>query len=280
MPDSAPSTPLVAIADGVATVTLNRPAHRNRLEDADLHALLDTLARIDADPAVRVLVLTANTRGQPRPVFSAGYHIGGFDGAAHDPRTGVRRPEDDRLVRRAEGGVATVGRPAGALVDGREAQVTVGRTAERLVLLQDRAGDDMRAGIGGEEDLARGKVLPETVTGRVDATVLGAQRTGLTAAGLPGRGDRRVGITFRRGDGRRRHQHRREQSGAHEPYRKPPGNPAKPGSLPGHRSSPKSCKTTRKYRVRQLCVSRPRSRGISPPARYACRTFTPPGRGR
>ena len=93
MPDSAPSTPLVAIADGVATVTLNRPAHRNRLEDADLHALLDTLARVDADPAVRVLVLTANTRGQPRPVFSAGYHIGGFDGAAHDPQLFEKIPD-------------------------------------------------------------------------------------------------------------------------------------------------------------------------------------------
>ena len=80
-----PSTPRTAIEGGVATITLNRPAHRNRLEDADLHALMDAFARFDADPQVRVVVLTANTQGQPRPVFCAGYHIGDFDGADHDP---------------------------------------------------------------------------------------------------------------------------------------------------------------------------------------------------
>ncbi|MBP6853906.1 MAG: enoyl-CoA hydratase/isomerase family protein [Rhodoferax sp.] len=93
MPDSAPSTPLLTIHQGVATLTLNRPAHRNRLEDADLHVLLQALGQLDADPTVRVLVLTANTQGQPRPVFSAGYHIGGFDGAAHDPLLFERIPD-------------------------------------------------------------------------------------------------------------------------------------------------------------------------------------------
>lgn len=93
MPENTPTTPLLAIADGVATLTLNRPAHRNRLEDADLHALLQAFAQIDADPAIRVLVLTANTRGQPRPVFSAGYHIGGFDGEAHDPQLFEKIPD-------------------------------------------------------------------------------------------------------------------------------------------------------------------------------------------
>jgi enoyl-CoA hydratase/carnithine racemase len=93
MLSSAPSTPVLAITHGVATLTLNRPEHRNRLEDADLHALLQAFAQIDADPAVRVLVLTANTQGQPRPVFSAGYHIGGFDGAAHDPQLFEKIPD-------------------------------------------------------------------------------------------------------------------------------------------------------------------------------------------
>ena len=90
---SAPSTPVLAITHGVATLTLNRPEHRNRLEDADLHALLQAFVQVDADPAVRVLVLTANTQGQPRPVFSAGYHIGGFDGAAHDPQLFEKIPD-------------------------------------------------------------------------------------------------------------------------------------------------------------------------------------------
>lgn len=82
---TAPSVPLLAIADGVATLTLHRPAHRNRLEDADLRALLQHCAHINADTSVRVVVLTANTQGHPKPVFCAGYHIGGFDNEAHDP---------------------------------------------------------------------------------------------------------------------------------------------------------------------------------------------------
>lgn len=81
----APSTPRITLEGGVATITLNRPTHRNRLEDADLRTLMDAFARFNADPQVRVVVLTANTRGQPRPVFCAGYHIGDFDGADHDP---------------------------------------------------------------------------------------------------------------------------------------------------------------------------------------------------
>ncbi len=81
----AASTPRIDITDGVATITLNRPAHRNRLEDADLRALMEAFTRLDADPQVRVVVVTANTTGQPRPVFCAGYHIGDFDGPDHDP---------------------------------------------------------------------------------------------------------------------------------------------------------------------------------------------------
>lgn len=83
--NTAPSAPLLAINGPVATLTLNRPSQRNRLEDGDLHALLRYFAQIDATDAIRVLVLTANTEGQPRPVFCAGYHIGGFDAQDNDP---------------------------------------------------------------------------------------------------------------------------------------------------------------------------------------------------
>ncbi|MEJ8812952.1 enoyl-CoA hydratase-related protein [Variovorax ureilyticus] len=79
---SSPSEPLLTLDGSVATLTLNRPAHRNRLEDADLRVLLGHFQRIDADAGIRVVKLTANTQGQPRPVFCAGYHIGGFDGEA------------------------------------------------------------------------------------------------------------------------------------------------------------------------------------------------------
>jgi enoyl-CoA hydratase/carnithine racemase len=77
------SAPVLQIEGGVATLTLNRPAQRNRLENGDLKALLAHFERIERDPAVRVLVLTANTAGQAKPVFCAGYDIGGFDEPGH-----------------------------------------------------------------------------------------------------------------------------------------------------------------------------------------------------
>jgi len=77
------SAPVLRIEDGVATITLNRPAQRNRLENADLKALLAHFETVNQNPQVRVLVLTANTSGQPKPVFCAGYDIGGFDEPGH-----------------------------------------------------------------------------------------------------------------------------------------------------------------------------------------------------
>jgi len=82
---SVPSLPLLTVDNAVATITLNRPAHRNRLEDADLQELLRHFERINHDTSIKVMVLQANTQGQKRPVFSAGYHVGGFDGETHDP---------------------------------------------------------------------------------------------------------------------------------------------------------------------------------------------------
>ena len=77
------SVPVLQIESGVATITLNRPAQRNRLENADLTALLAHFDAVNLDPEVRVMVLTANTAGQPRPVFCAGFDIGGFDESGH-----------------------------------------------------------------------------------------------------------------------------------------------------------------------------------------------------
>src|SRR5437762_9950513 len=64
------SAPLLEIAGGRATIRLNRPRHRNRLEADDLDALLNLFDRIEADPAIRVLVLTGTGR-----TFSAGYDL-------------------------------------------------------------------------------------------------------------------------------------------------------------------------------------------------------------
>src|SRR6476661_8247895 len=67
----AASTPVLDIDGARATIRLNRPKHLNRLQSDDLGALLGLFDRIEADPAVRVLVLTGTGRA-----FSAGYDLG------------------------------------------------------------------------------------------------------------------------------------------------------------------------------------------------------------
>lgn len=72
---AAATPPRLQIDGPVATLRLNRPAHRNRLHDEDLRALLGHFAAIDADASLRVLVLTGSVLPE-RPVFCAGYHLG------------------------------------------------------------------------------------------------------------------------------------------------------------------------------------------------------------
>ena len=66
------TAPIVTIAEGRATIRLNRPRQHNRIEPDDLTVLRETFARIDGDPSIRVLVLT----GSGGRSFSSGYHIG------------------------------------------------------------------------------------------------------------------------------------------------------------------------------------------------------------
>lgn len=81
-PDQPPD---LQVLGAVATVTLRRPARRNRLDDDDLDALRAAFAAALAEPAVRVLVLAAEG-----PVFSAGYDLASLQG---DTRDGPRRFE-------------------------------------------------------------------------------------------------------------------------------------------------------------------------------------------
>jgi enoyl-CoA hydratase/carnithine racemase len=55
--------------------------------------LLQHFAHVHDDHRVRVLVLTANTTGQPKPVFCAGYDIGGFKADAQGSSTFEKIPE-------------------------------------------------------------------------------------------------------------------------------------------------------------------------------------------
>src|ERR1700682_5984885 len=72
-PSGAPeeaSAPVLYINGARATIRLNRPKHLNRLQPDDLNTLLKLFDRIEADPAIRVLVLTGTGRA-----FSAGYDL-------------------------------------------------------------------------------------------------------------------------------------------------------------------------------------------------------------
>jgi len=63
-------TVLLAVDDGIATLTLDRPQARNALSLALMSEFEAALARTAADPAVRVLVLAANG-----PAFCAGHDL-------------------------------------------------------------------------------------------------------------------------------------------------------------------------------------------------------------
>ena len=96
---STASAPLLHIHQCIATITLNRPAQRNRLENEDLQTLLAHFQQVNQDHSVRVVVLTAKTHGQPKPVFCAGYDIGGFDEEGQGATSFERVPEALAVLR-------------------------------------------------------------------------------------------------------------------------------------------------------------------------------------
>ena len=64
---------LETVEGGIATLTMNRPEARNALTLEMMDALLEALARLSADPAVRLVVLTGAGRA-----FCAGGDVKGF----------------------------------------------------------------------------------------------------------------------------------------------------------------------------------------------------------
>jgi enoyl-CoA hydratase/carnithine racemase len=70
-------------ADGIATLTLNRPARRNALSEGLIAALTQTLDAIASDPSVRAVILAANG-----PVFSSGHDLKEMTARRADPDRG------------------------------------------------------------------------------------------------------------------------------------------------------------------------------------------------
>ncbi|HEX8167280.1 MAG TPA: enoyl-CoA hydratase [Beijerinckiaceae bacterium] len=81
---TADASPLLrSDAGGIVTLTLNRPAARNALSDALIDALAGELDRIAADPAVRVVLVTAEGS-----VFSSGHDLKEMTARRADPDRG------------------------------------------------------------------------------------------------------------------------------------------------------------------------------------------------
>lgn len=76
-PAPVPSEPvLYAVANGVATITLDEPTTRNALSPELLNGLVEAFARADADQDARCVVLCSSHER----TFSSGANLGGFAG--------------------------------------------------------------------------------------------------------------------------------------------------------------------------------------------------------
>ena len=104
-------------AGPIRTLTLNRPAQRNALSPALLAALRDSLARADADPQIRVIVIT----GAGEKAFCAGADLGQAAQAGDAGLTGAheaRRRYAQLLLDLENIGKPTIARLAGAALAG------------------------------------------------------------------------------------------------------------------------------------------------------------------
>ena len=77
------NTVLLETRDGVATVTLNRPEGANALDLAMGRELLEAALRVEADPAVRAVVVTGAGKhfcfgGDLRGMAAQGAAVGGY----------------------------------------------------------------------------------------------------------------------------------------------------------------------------------------------------------
>ncbi len=106
---------LTAVQDGIATVTLNRPAVRNAIDDALRTQLVETLERLARDAEVRAVVVTGAGRG-----FCSGGDVRGMlqrmaEPAAAQAINGWRRQQ---RTHHAVAALHALGKPTIAAVNG------------------------------------------------------------------------------------------------------------------------------------------------------------------
>lgn len=115
---------LYDVADGIATVTLNRPAQLNALTQLMQEELRDAMARADADPAARVVILTGAGRG-----FCAGADMnlltnlteGGGEARRREDAMGKALPRRDDFppdFQMKNSYIPSVGKPVIAAING------------------------------------------------------------------------------------------------------------------------------------------------------------------
>ncbi len=101
--------PSLTIDGARATIRLDRPRHHNRIESGDIAILCDLFDRIEREPGIRVLVLTASGR-----TFCAGFNLEELATARRD-----ETPAFDRMVDRLENlRVPTICAVSGSLYGG------------------------------------------------------------------------------------------------------------------------------------------------------------------
>ena len=84
-------TLLYDVAEGVATVTLNRPDRLNAVNTTVINELTQAFDRADGDDGVRAVIVTGAGRA-----FCAGADLGGGGGTFAGRAGGAERPEDHR----------------------------------------------------------------------------------------------------------------------------------------------------------------------------------------
>lgn len=104
MPDQQPAERVtVAVRHGVADVRLNRPDKLNALDQAMFDALVETSAKLAADPSIRAVVLSGEGRG-----FCAGLDFMSFQSMAGEGTRG----DVSRLGDRSAGRITNLGQQA------------------------------------------------------------------------------------------------------------------------------------------------------------------------
>ena len=128
----AASMPVLDIDGARATIRLNRPKHLNRLQPEDLDALVKLFDRIEADPALRVLVLTGTGRA-----FSAGYDLGSIAERTANAQEQTAGSAFEIVVNRLEDlAVPTICRINGGVYGGK--RVLGGATVEAMLADQNK----------------------------------------------------------------------------------------------------------------------------------------------